>query len=372
MHPQQAREVLDIHGHDRGLTRDLITLATDERLLAVNRTTIRDYVERARDGRLVARGRGRPVSAGRCRKLLTVLRRFGIAIDVPFASVDADTMERFIVGLDDGTVTKLKRIHGTLRYSPESVLDFKKIIRQFYRWLLKGDANRIADLTDWFDTRRLRIESNAFDPQLVPRLAKAIDSIQGSALVWTLFDGGFRIAELLNVRLRDDVRVERLEDDRWVCIVEIRISKTFPRTIALPLASEALLFWIRRHPAVIDVDTSGRPRLRDPDAMLFTWSYRYICKRLRDVGHRELNEHLHPHRFRHTSATYWATRLTRYPFCTRFGWSAHSSEADRYIRRSGYLMDQTMRLTTPTVTGQQSADHRSSAFPAESMWHDFS
>ncbi len=55
-----------------------------------------------------------------------------------------------------------------------------------------------------------------------------------------------------------------------------------------------------------------------------------------DVGWRISN---HPHLFRHSSATYYATRLNRAVFCYRYGWSYRSNMADRYIDREA-LNDQ--------------------------------
>jgi hypothetical protein len=42
----------------------------------------------------------------------------------------------------------------------------------------------------------------------------------------------------------------------------------------------------------------------------------------------------------HSSATYWAPKMNRYQFCTKYGWSSKSNMPDRYIERKGIIFDQ--------------------------------
>ncbi len=42
---------------------------------------------------------------------------------------------------------------------------------------------------------------------------------------------------------------------------------------------------------------------------------------------------------RHSSATYWAPKMNRYQFCTKYGWSFKSDMPDRYIKRKGIIFD---------------------------------
>ncbi|MCB9848545.1 MAG: hypothetical protein H6814_09040 [Phycisphaeraceae bacterium] len=339
MSPKTIDEPIDIHRHETHLRRELESLQRDERLLPENRATLERFIRDARIGRTVRRGSVRRLSHARCRKLLTILRRFAMELRVPFEQTRVQDMERFIIGVEDGEIRKLSRIRGSDRYSPETVLDFKKIIRKFYTWLLPDDPGRIADLTAWFDTRRVLTEPKAFDPASVPKLAEAMFDPQGQALVWLLFDGGMRIGELLNVRL-NDVWFKKDQDNQWLCFIRIRVSKTFARTIALPMATESVLTWLRFHPDGGSICENGCIETRDSSATLICWGYKNCCKRLKKVGEYVLGVSLHPHQFRHTSATFWCSRLTPYPFCARFGWTMGSAQAERYINRSGVLAEQ--------------------------------
>ncbi|MCA9302646.1 MAG: hypothetical protein KC996_00840 [Phycisphaerales bacterium] len=331
---------IDIHDYHRKLQRDLASLARDERLLPAQRTTIARFVSDARSGqdRHQRRRRGRrKVSDGRCLKLVWHLRRFGIEAQTPFEQITPGQMERFIDGLEAGTVTKLGTNRRGEPYSPETIKDFKAVIARFYRWLIGEDTARLDELVGWFDMRCEPPEPETFSHEDARRMARAMGP-QGRALIMTLFDGGFRPTELFNVRLYD-VHLDRDDHGRWTAMVRIRHSKTRPRTIALPLATDDLLFWIERHPSGGKINTQGRIEAKDPNATLITWSYHYGRKILNRLGKEELGERLYFYRFRHSSATFYARHLTEYQMCARYGWVIGSKAVRRYINTGG-LLDQ--------------------------------
>jgi hypothetical protein len=53
------------------------------------------------------------------------------------------------------------------------------------------------------------------------------------------------------------------------------------------------------------------------------------------LGKRVLNKSIHFHLFRHSSATYYATKLNRQELCYRYGWKFSSDMPDTYISRAG-------------------------------------
>ena len=332
-------EPIDIYGKAGVLERELDTTQHDERILPANRETIRRFIRDARVGRTIKRGAKRRISETRCRKLLATLRRFAMEIDVPFEKVTVDTMERFIIGMEDGQVLKLSKIGGTDRYRPGTILDFRKIIRKFYRWLLHDQPDRVDELTAWFDMSEEAPELKTFGLAEAERMAQAVGNPQGRALIMLLFDGGFRAGELFNVRL-SDVRFQPDAQGRLTCFVRIRVSKTKPRTISLPLASEAVRFWIERHPYGGPIEADGSIAARDPSATLMAWTYHYCRKLITRLGKEELGERLYLHRFRHASATFYAKRLSHYQLTARFGWTMGSRAVQRYIDHSGVLAEE--------------------------------
>ncbi len=329
---------IDIHNHTKSLQRELDRFAACEQISDRNRDLIARFVREARIGRSTRGGRCQRVSPARCRKLLTTLKACAGGLNAPLDEVTPDEMERFIVGLEEGSIEKQVMLGGTRRYRVSTVLDFKKILRKFYRWLWPNDPNRVEELTGWFDTRERAPELKTFTIDDARRRADAVGSIQGRALVMLLFDGGFRAGELFNVRLAD-IRF-RADAGSPTCYVRIRVSKTKPRTISLPLATETTRFWIERHPDGGPIGDDGLVRARDPSATLITWSYAYCRKILARVGRQELGERLYFHRFRHASATFYARRLSQYQLAARFGWTMGSRSVQRYVDHCGVLADE--------------------------------
>ena len=53
------------------------------------------------------------------------------------------------------------------------------------------------------------------------------------------------------------------------------------------------------------------------------------------LGKRILNKRVHPHMFRKSSATFYASKLNRQQLCKKFGWTFSSDVVDVYINRAG-------------------------------------
>jgi len=329
---------IDIHDYTRKLQRDLAALGRDERLLPEQRSAIARYISDARIGyeskHRRRRGR-RPVSEGRCLKTMWHLRRFAVEVPAPFEQVTVGQMEGFIDGLEQGAVTKHGYRGAGEPYSQETIRDFKAIIRRFYKWLIGEDVAKYEELVGWFNMRCDPPELETFTLEDSQKMART-QGPQGRALIMLLFDGGFRPTELFNVRLYD-LHLDRDEFGQRVLMVRIRHSKTKPRTIALPLATEDAVFWIERHPDGGTFNDWGRIEAQDPNATLIRWSYHYSRKVLHRLGQEELGQRLYFYRFRHASATFYARHLTKFQMCARYGWVMGSKAIRRYVDASGVL-----------------------------------
>lgn len=331
-------EAIDIHQTERRLTHALAALHADTRILPEQRTALVRFINDARLGRTVKRGAHRRLGPGRCAKLLAMLVRFGIAIRCPFHAVTQEQMEQFVLGLESGSVTKLIPSARGVRYSASTVQDTKKALRKFYRWVLADQPARFEELTSWFDTREILPELRTFGLPEVERLADGMGTVQGRAIVWTFFDGGFRAGELFNVRLQD-LWFQRDADGQDTAMIRIRVSKTKPRTVSLPIATPFLTRWVLQHPDAGAIEPTGAVRAHDPTVLLFQYHYGSVRRLLRAVGKAELGRVITPHDFRRSSATFYARRLGHYQLTARFGWSMASRVVQRYVDHSGILAE---------------------------------
>lgn len=338
-------DAIDIHNYSKALTTQMTKLASDERLLPEQRRTLLRYISDGRCGLLRRKGRVavRRFSDGRATKVAYTLARFAAHVRVPFEDVTTEQMQEFVLGLEQGNVCKWGVCGTGQPYKPETVRDFKKILRLFFHWLHGVDSAKAQDLTAWFDMRDRPPELSTFGLDAAQKMARAVGVPQGQALIMMLFDGGFRAGELYNVRLRD-VEFHPDESGQLTCIVRIRVSKTKPRTISLPIATDAVRFWVQRHPRGGPVGPDGIVRAVDANAPLITWRYTYVMKVLAEVGKSELNQRMYHHRFRHASATFYARFLTSWALCSRYGWTMNSKAVQRYVDASGVLAHDTANI----------------------------
>lgn len=356
---------IDIYNHAAGFERDLKSLERDNEVLPENIVTIRRFLHDAKIGRTVQKGARRKLSLSRCRKLLYLLRMFARLIDCRYEDVTTHQMEVLVLDLEEGRIRKRHPHNTNDPYSQAFLLDFKKALRKFYRWLMPDDPRRAADLTGWFDMRDEAPELKTFGIKEVEEMLMVARTPQERALVMMLFDGGFRIGELMNVRLRD-VRFKNPGKEDEVCYCRITTSKTRPRTISLPLAGREVRFWLERHPDSNGISPDGEVETVSPASTVITYTCLYVRKILRRIGKETLQERLYPHRFRHSSATYYATKLNNnYSLCARYGWSMGSKAVARYLDHAGILADEVagimrnearQRTVVPRAVDERSVD----------------
>ena len=85
-----------------------------------------------------------------------------------------------------------------------------------------------------------------------------------------------------------------------------------------------------------------------PGEPVFVTHYPAAKKFLRRLGLRVLKRKLHHHLFRHSSATYYATKLNLQELCYRCGWKFSSNMPDIYICRAGMETKQLDEKLTQT------------------------
>jgi len=316
-----------------GLQKLVETLSS--RVNSENAAHIKRFISEAQLGKTVLRRQKKKLGDSVCYKYGKILIRLDNFWGKPFDKVAVKDMERFIKELESGRFESSKG----KPYAYESQQDFKKTIKKFFKWLHRaefpdGDAAKFYELTYWIDSSKRHREVPALNREQIKRLtAGAI--LRDRVLVWVLFDSGMRAQEFLNIKVSD---VER-EDTHFKVRVRHEYSKTKGRTISLSMAEtvEILDLWLSQHP-------SRKDGTLPETARLVPISYPMIRKRLGVLGERVLNRRVTAHMLRHSSATYFASKLSQYQLCYRYGWSMSSSMPERYIDRSGIAEEQTVRL----------------------------
>lgn len=306
-------EFIDVHKLDKYFENKLRSIQTDEGLNEKNKEIILRYLKESELGKTIKKGQKRQIGAGRNIQAATyLLQMSNVWFKKDLDKVTEKDMEKFITDLNKGTIKTQK---GTA-YTSETKSNIKKFLRKFYKWL-QGNGTTYPALVDWIDTSKKDAQIEAV-PGLnkgVWRIVELIPDIRRKALVWASFDSGFREGEILNCRIED---VEKNKDG--IYYITCKHSKTKPRSVSIPYASELLDRWLAEH-----------PHKSDPKAQLWQTSRVMFFKTVKLYGKKAHKQNVTVHMLRHTSATFWAPKLDRVTFCKRFGWSYNSHSPDRYI-----------------------------------------
>jgi len=206
--------------------------------------------------------------------------------------------------------------------------NMKKDIRVALRILLKWKfgTTKANEMTDFFDTKEKKKTPDFLKESEIEKLYKGCKRDEERYIIAVLFDSGARAEEFLNIRF-EDIQLPEGKDSFVKLTLKEEYSKTEGRTISL--------YWNRSEEAVTDfIKQRMREGIKSSEPIIkITYdALRFFISRL---GRRVLNKPLHLHLMRHTSATFYATKLNRQQLCYRYGWKFSSDMPDVYISRSG-------------------------------------
>jgi len=131
-------------------------------------------------------------------------------------------------------------------------------------------------------------------------------------LIAVLFDTGARAEEFLNIRFEDIQLPDKTQNFVKIVLKE-EYSKTKGRTISL--------YWKNSLNSVKNfLDQRIGEGIKSKE-QVFNKTYDAMRMFLSRLGKKVLNKEIYPHLFRHSSATYYASKLNRQELCYRYGWS---------------------------------------------------
>lgn len=279
-----------------------------------------DVVEFLHDLELGKVNRGRKVSVGRQLKYLDLLKVPFVFWNKPISELDLKDIEKFEKAISSDQIISYKN----KPYSHESKRDIKIALKIYLKWKL-GDS-KATELAGWLDTRRITKTPDYLKESEIVKLFKSCKSNKERYLLALLFDSGARAEEFLNIRY-EDVQLPEKGDSFVKITLKEEYSKTKGRVISL--------YWKHSLEAIRDYlkerEYSG---LKSTDPV-FEGTYDSARFFLMRLGKKILRKSIHFHLFRHSSATYYATKLNRQELCYRYGWKFSSDMPDVYISRAG-------------------------------------
>jgi integrase len=229
-------------------------------------------------------------------------------------------IERFEIALSSGEIKSCKN----KAYAHNTKVDIRRALKIYLRWRLgKEKADK---LTDWLDTRDIAKTPDYLKETQVEKLFKACKTSHERFLIAILFDSGARASEFHNIRF-EDIQIPNEKDNYVKLTLKQEYSKTKGRTISLywKYSLDAIREYLRER------ELEGI-KSEDP---IYDKTYDSARLFLMRLGKRILGRSIHFHLFRHSSATYYASKLNRQQLCYRYGWTFSSNMPDVYISRAG-------------------------------------
>jgi len=329
-------EYIDIHNRVRGYEVALTKFRMNPRVSDRNKEIMIRFLRDAALGKTVIGKAKKRIGPSRLANYIAHLSKLMLFARSDLDQITNDEMEEFVEALETD------RIHsnhlGKPRLSPRYKVDIKISIKKFYKWLW-GNNRNYPPLVEWIETCCPRSEIRSLTEAEFERVRDSAPSPLYRALIQVLYDGGFRIGEILNIRLRH-VSVSELESQgsgARCFVLRAPFSKTMPRTVPLPMpmTTQLLNVWLANHPNRPRLGSDGHLLGEDLGARLFPISYNAVRLTIARLGREVLGKRLHPHVFRHTSATFWAHKLSTFQSDKRFGWVMGSKMPQIYIDREG-------------------------------------
>jgi len=221
---------------------------------------------------------------------------------------------------------KIKKKDG-MPYSASTKDLYIRTLKRFLAWCFKGrDNKKYQKLVLWMKEEQPKSNKKVITFEQAQEIIKAEKNIRNKCLFMFLFDSGARIEECLNLRLKDCEIHKKKDGSGEYYLIDIRYSKTEPRRISVPLTTELLTKWLKKH-----------PNKKEKNAFLFPLSYDNSRKIIRVMSKRVLGYTLVPHELRHSSASYYILKVGAKnigSFYYRYGWKFNSKVANTYIKRN--------------------------------------
>ncbi len=180
--------------------------------------------------------------------------------------------------------------------------DARGILKRFYRWLRTGKyegpyPNEVAWLKSGVKVNELE-EPEIISAEEIEKVIKAASRPRDRALIAVDFEGGFRIGEMLGMK------VGSVSFDEYGAKVLVSRGKTGGRPVRLITSSPVLAKWLEEHPQRDDPSAPLWPSLDHSSGKGKRLAYMSAREIIVDNAKRAgIKRRIYPHLFRHSAAT---------------------------------------------------------------------
>ncbi len=223
-------------------------------------------------------------------------------------------------------------------YKPNTISDFLKILKQFFTWMIKNKHSKIPidKIQDLKAPGRDPMTTTANDlltPDEVQQMINACKRDVDRAMLWTLYEGAFRIGEIGLMKWGD------LTFDSHGVIVNVSFKTDRPRYVRIIMATEHIARWRASYPgkaegdALVFVNRNGEP-----------FSHATVRTQIRVIANRAgIQKRVNPHVFRHSRITHLIRQGAAESVVKAVCWGSQDSRMLKtYLHLTGSDIDKEM------------------------------
>lgn len=180
-----------------------------------------------------------------------------------------------------------------------TIHDYVLILKCFYRWLIENEyvtlpEKKIRNIRIPPVDSMTKVASDLLTPEEVITMVKVAEKSRDRAIIMVLYEGGFRVGELGQLRWSD------VNFDSYGAVVNVNAKTGKPRYIRLVMSVEFLAQWKKDYPFT-----------PEGEALVFLTAARTplthgtVDKQLKRIACRAgIKKHITPHIFRHSRITH--------------------------------------------------------------------
>jgi integrase/recombinase XerD len=231
--------------------------------------------------------------------------------------------------VEDDIKVLITRIRST-ELSEYTKADYLVKLKRFDKWFNGGEE--YSSLTKKIKTtvkrKDLKLPSQLITPEEATQLIEATTTLRNRVLLHLLWETGARVGEIANLKIKD------LEFNQGECRLNL-MGKTGSRRVLLLESVRDLQNYLKiRNSTSSDDYVFIHEGVRNKNKQI---TYGCIAQLIRKLMKKsKINKNIHAHLFRHSRATYLASKgLNEAQLCTIFGWVIGSKQTRTYIHLSG-------------------------------------
>lgn len=207
---------------------------------------------------------------------------------------------------------------------------FKVTLKKFYRWIEGIDERgvypkKVRWIKTGVKTSNQMLPGDLLTVEDIENMISSAQKPRDRALVSVLYESGCRIGEIGKLRFKE------ISFDDYGAKLTVS-GKTGSRVVRIVNSAPYLREWMNKHPENKKPDSYIWINAYTHEMLSYTRMVELLKRMGRNAG---INKRIYPHLFRHSRATYLASRLTEAQMKSYLGWTQGSKMAGVYVHMSG-------------------------------------